>query len=283
MLEDDAPGAGAESLGGQNILVVFDGEYLAADQTRHADPIEQAKDHEHADHVVAQAGQDGPFQGIAQQLVKHHRQHNHHQRIGQRIDNVHDAHHHDICFAAHIARHRAVKQADEQHNDAGEKAYSQGYARAIYHADEIITPQFVRTEDVREDLLPRVNLLLFHHRISEGIQIGCAAVALTVYADDLRVLVWHNHRRDKDGYEQQHKYGQAHHGQGVFGEPLDAIFEEGGAFTHHIMLRFFLRGSGLKALGVQLQAERFLLREHIGCVFCHLIPQSKLILGSMAL
>ena len=71
MLPDDPAPLCAHGPGCQHVFIVLDGQDLAADQPRHANPVKQAEDGEHGKHVRPDAGQDGVLQALAEQLVQH--------------------------------------------------------------------------------------------------------------------------------------------------------------------------------------------------------------------
>ena len=59
--------------------------------------------------------------------AEHHHQQDHEEHEGQRVDDVHSAHHDAIGHAAVIAGHRAVGDADGQAYQRGDQADSYNF------------------------------------------------------------------------------------------------------------------------------------------------------------
>ena len=240
MLADNPAAAGAHGPGGQDVFIVLNGQDLAADQPCHADPVQQAEDGEHGQHVRPDAGQDGALKALAQQLIQHHGEQDHHQGIRKGVDNIHDAHHDQVRLPSGIAGDGPVEQADEQHDQRGEEADSQGDAGTVNNAHKIVTAEFIRPEDVGEDVLALVNGLLLQLGIGEGGQVFGAFVPLAVDGDHIAVGIRDDQRRDDDGDQNDDQHDHGSDGQGIAEKLAHTVPEEGGALAHHILLGLFL-------------------------------------------
>ena len=285
VLADDAPRSCADAARGEDVFILLDGEDLAADEARHAHPVEKAEHDEETHHAGAELVQKAAG-GKAQTLVQHDLQEDDDQHVGQGVDDIHNAHHNEIDLAAEIARDAAVEKADDEHDDAGEKAHGEGNARAVDDADEIVAALLVRAEYVREAAAALVDVLLLELAVGEGGEILRALVAPPVHGEDLLIAVGDDHGGDDDGEDDAREHNDAAHGQGVFEELAHAVLKEGGALAHHVLLALLVLGRGDehvpgKLREIDLRAERVLFE----FLFCHvsLSSQSYLMRGSTSL
>ena len=280
MLAQNPAAGGADRPGRQNILVLFDGQDLAADKAGHADPVQQAEDKEERDHVGAELLQRRDrIDDRLQSLVQHNRQQDDEQRIRQRVDDIDNAHHDNINGTAAPGRNRTVEQADDQHHDRRDKADGQRNAGAVNHADKVVTAKAVRAHNVGEQLFPGFgHIFKLTLRILERGQVGNVSVTAAADPDDFVIPVGDEHRQHQNGQHQQHQYNDAADSQFVFHQPAHAVFEEGYAFAHNLLLGlFFRRGGGeirLRKFGkVNLRRKGVLFGHAVFCV-CHRLGTS---------
>ena len=239
MLADDPAGLCANRARGEHILVFLDREDLAANEPRHADPVEKAEDNEHRDHVRAQRRERGA--GFEyQHLIEDRRQQNDDQHIGKRIDDIDDTHEDEVDAPSRIARDTADDHADDEHDDARKKADDERDSRAVDDADEVVAALLIGSHDVREARAALVDELLLGLAVGERRKVLCALVALAVDGEDLLIAVGHDHRGDDDGQNDGHEHNDARHSQRVFKELAHAVFEEGRALAHDVLLPLFV-------------------------------------------
>ena len=279
MLADDARRARADGARRQNVLVLLDGEDLAADQAGHADPVEKAEHDKQRDHVGAQPGQDRSVLEL-QHLVEHHRQKDDDQHIRQGVDDIHDPHHDQVHSAAQISGDTAVEHADDQNDDTGKQAHRQGDPGAVDHADEVVAALFIGAEDMGEAGSALFDVLLLHLAVGEGSQVLGALVPPAVHGKDLLIAVGNDQGRDDNGDHNGQQHNQAGHRQWVPEELAHAVLEKGGALAHYVLLAFLVLRGGDKLLGgelaqVDLHAEGILLRQ----IVCHFLFQSFCLLS----
>ena len=246
MLADDPASLRTGRLGRQDVLLLTQGENLAADQAGHGHPVQHAEDDEKADDVAADLFQGGAGQGRAQGQLQNACQKNDHQHVRQRVDDIHDAHDDQVDLSAAVARDGAHGHADEQDDDAGKEADGQRNARAVDHTDEVITPGGVGAEDMGEDLLPCFDVLELRLAVGEGreVIIGGVHGFARVHPQHLVIGIGPEHG-DEDGREGDDDNNDQRDGRHtVSQQALHAILEEGGGRPHldHIPLFFFARG-----------------------------------------
>ena len=93
---------------------------------------------------------------------------------------------------------------------------------------------------MREARAAFVDELLLGLAVGEGSEVLCALVALAVDREDLFIAVGHDHRRDDDRNDDSHENDDARHSQRVFKELAHAVFEEGRALAHDVLLPLFV-------------------------------------------
>ena len=118
--------------GGFDEFLLLQRHHLAADNAGHRQPFHRA---------------DGQEQQEDAAPHKNHQQNDEH-RERQRVEHIHDPHHHDIEFAAKITGHRAVEQTDGQRDRRGAQPDEQGNAPAHQHARQHIPTELVGAEPV---------------------------------------------------------------------------------------------------------------------------------------
>jgi hypothetical protein len=105
----------AERHGRLHIFLALDRQGLAADDARHVEPQDRADGDEHEHEIAAEE----------------HDQHDHEEDERQRVEDVDDPHHDLVDTAAEIAGGRAVGDADNHGDEAGEQADGERYRPAM--------------------------------------------------------------------------------------------------------------------------------------------------------
>ena len=120
----------AERFRGVHIFLPLDGQGLAADDTRHVQPLGEADGDEDQNEIPAE---------------KHHKQDDEEDER-QGVQDVDDAHHHFVDAPAEITRHGAVCHAERQRHEGGQNTDSQRYPYADQNAREQIATVSVRAK-----------------------------------------------------------------------------------------------------------------------------------------
>ena len=95
------------------------------------------------------------------------------------------------------------------HDEAGEEAYAEGYAGAVYYADEIVAALLVCAENMGEALAALGYVLLLHLAVGEGSQVLRALIPPAVYGKYLGILVGYDHGRNYYGDYDESKHYKA--------------------------------------------------------------------------
>ena len=159
MPENDAGFSVAERAGRLDVLHLFDGENLAAHDAGHGQPLdgadrgEEQEDFAHALHFVE--GMPAEERELAEPYVDGLHgllEEDHHQddedREGERVEDVDDAHHDGVEFAACVAGDRAVGDADGQGDERGDESDHDGDASAVEDAGEQVASVDIGAEPV---------------------------------------------------------------------------------------------------------------------------------------
>ena len=172
---------------------------------------------------------------IGKRRLQRHRQKNDEKDIRNRINDIHNTHHHQIHPAAEKSGNRTVSGTDDQDNTRRNKAHKQGNAAAHHHADGIVTPHLVRAENMREHFLARIDPGLLLCRILHGRK---AVRPL----DLLLVCVRIKSGNDKGKYHYHNNHNQRDHRHLIFPKPAHTVLPETHALAHdNLTLFFFLR------------------------------------------
>ena len=256
MLLDDAAAGRAECAGCGDILALLQRQDLRADDTRHTDPVQQREDDEDRHHVgaellhPAEAGLGGQ---ALQRFLDGHGQQDDEQDVGDGVENIGDAHHDVIDPAARKCGDGAVGRADEQDQHRGQQADGQGDAGAHHDTHGKVTAHTVGAQNMRKDLLARVDELLLGGRILERSKV--------VAALDLQLIAVGPEAGQNIGHEgDQQDDDQADHGDLVFAQTAHAVLPEVDALAHDDKALFLLVGCGGEILHVELQAQRILFQ-----------------------
>ena len=275
MLLDDAAAGRAECAGCGDILALLQRQDLRADDTRHADPVQQREDDEDRHHVgaellhPAEAGLGGQ---ALQRFLDGHGQQDDEQDVGDGVENIGDAHHDVIDPAARKCGDGAVGRADEQDQHRGQQADGQGDAGAHHDTHGKVTAHAVGAENMRKDLLARVDELLLSGRILKRSKV-VAALDLQLIAVGPQGRQNIGHKRDEQDDD------QADHGDLVFAQTAHAVLPEVDALAHDDKAFLLVVGRGGKVLNVELQAQRILFQIfHVSAP-----PYFSLMRGSMIL
>ena len=171
MAGDDPAALGAGRLRGEDVFLLAQGQDLAADESCHRDPVEDGEDDEEADDVAADLGQRRAVELVADRDLQDRGEQDDHQRIGQGVDDIDDAHDDEVDLAAAVACDGADRHADDQHDEAREEADGEGNARAVDDTDEVVAPGGVGAEDMREDLFTLFDALELGLAVLEGSEV----------------------------------------------------------------------------------------------------------------
>ena len=133
MAPDDCRRGQAERNRRLDKLLLSQGLHLAAHDARHGQPLHRADGQEEQQEVAPE---------------DHHQQHDEYHE-GQRVENIHQAHHDRVHTAADIACHSPPGHADQQRHRGGDKTHRQGNAPAIEDLGKQIATKNVGTQPVR--------------------------------------------------------------------------------------------------------------------------------------
>ena len=177
MLFDDTAAGSAQCAGSGDVLALFQDQDLAADDTRHADPVQQSKDDEDGDHVGAkglhplEAGLGG--QRI-QRILQSHAQQDDQQNIRDGVQNIGDTHHDIVHPATGKGGNSAVGGADDQHQHRSDQTNGQADTGAHHDTHRKVTTHTVGAQNVREHLFAGIDAGLLRGRVLERCQIVAA-------------------------------------------------------------------------------------------------------------
>ena len=275
VLLDDAPAGGTQRAGSGDVLALLQRQDLGADDTRHADPVQQGKDDEDGHHVgaellhPAEAGLGGQ---ALQRFLDGHGQQDDEQDVGDGVENIGNTHHDVIDPAARKCGDGAVGRTDEQDQHRGQQADRQGDAGAHHDTHGKVTAHTVGAQNVGEYVLALVDELLLGGRILKRSQI--------VAALDLLLIAVGPEAGQNIGHEgDQQDDDQADHGDLVFAQTAHAVLPEVDALAHDDKAFLLVVGRGGKVLNVELQAQRILFQIfHVSAP-----PYFSLMRGSMIL
>src|SRR2546425_2898965 len=161
----DAPRLGTDRTRGLDELAFLQGEHLAADQPRHADPVHQGDGDEHEHEASAEIAGRG--------VPQHRHDDEEEEQVGERVDHVGDAHEQVVDPTAVVAGEHPDADADQEDQRDRDEAHPQRDPRrpdepAEDVASELIAPEWVLRicvlraaperigEGVRRRLLDRV-------------------------------------------------------------------------------------------------------------------------------
>ena len=247
MLADDAGGRGADGLGGQDVLLLLDGEDLAAHLPGHGDPVEKAEHDEDGNHARAEPCHQRPLRAC-DPVLDGDREQNHDQNVRQGVDDIDNAHHHHVHHPAEIAGDGAVDDADDNDDQRREDADQQRNARAVDDADGVVAAQGVGAHDVGEDLAALVDFGLLLRAVLEGGEVLGRDILLGV---GIGIEV-----RDDEGDEgNDHNDDQGDHGDVVLAQAAQGVLREGHGLAHRHLLGLLLVPGLFEELRIDLQAE----------------------------
>ena len=256
VLFDDAAAGCAQCAGSGDILALFQRQDLGADDTRHADPIQQREDDEDGHHIGAEGlhpAEAGLGRQRFQRFLDGHSQQDNEQDVGDGVENIGNAHHDVIDPAARKCGDSAVGRTDEQDQHRGQQADGQGDAGAHHDTHGKVTAHTVGAQNVGEYVLALVDELLLRGRILKRSQV--------VAALDLLLVAVRPEAGQNVGHEgDQQDDHQADHGDLVFLQAAHAVLPEVDTLTHDNEALLLVVGCGGEIFHVELQAQRILFQ-----------------------
>ena len=123
---------------------------------------------------------------------------------------------------------------------------------------------------MREARAALVDVFLLRLAVGERREILCALVALAIDREDFLIAVGHDHGSDDDRQDDCRKDNDTQHRQRVFEELAHAVFEEGRAFAHDVLLPLFLVRRSFELRKVDLGAQNLLFGRLVGIKIFHI-------------
>ena len=246
MLFNDTAAGSAQCAGSGNVLALLQDQDLAADDTRHAYPVQQSKDDEDGDHVGAKGLhplEAGLGSQCIQRIFQGHAQQDDQQNIGDGVQNICNTHHDIIHPAAGKGRNRTIGGADDQHQHRSDQTDGQADAGAHHDTHSKVTTHTVGAQNVREHFFACVDTRLLGSRVLKGLQVVAAfhLLGIAVRPDSGQQV-----GKDGNGND-EHK---ADHGDLVLLQAADTVLPEVDAFAHDHQTLLFLIAGGQKILRV---------------------------------
>ena len=133
MPDDDAPGRHAREAGSRDEVPLLDAQCLAADDSRHIEPVHGADCNEDEKETAAERD--------------HEQDHEEDER--HRIQRIDKSHHQGTDAAAEVAGYRTVTHTDHEAHEARDCCDEQSRARSRERANEQVPTEFVGAEEMR--------------------------------------------------------------------------------------------------------------------------------------
>ncbi len=133
MSENDAQRRNADQSSGLDKLPLPQAQCLSANDTRHVEPVDRSDCNKDQQEVP----------------VERDHQEDDEENEWQRIQRVDEAHHHGIDSAAHVARDSAVRNADDEADDARHHRDENRDLNAEHRSHEQVAAEIIRAEQMK--------------------------------------------------------------------------------------------------------------------------------------